>query len=60
MARKPDNVVHHVIRRGKVTPWSGVSASKIDPLISSLVGCLLWREAGGGDVGCGDDRSHTA
>jgi len=27
-----------------------VSACKIDPPISGLVGCLLWREAGGG--GC--------
>ena len=25
----------------------GIEASKIDPLISDLFGCLLWREAGG-------------
>src|ERR1700733_7495887 len=40
----------NVIRRGKVTPGSGVSASKIDPPIFDLFVCLLWHEAGGG--GC--------
>ena len=47
-----------VFRRGS-DPLRRGSASKIDPLISNLFGCLLWREAGGGDADCGDSGSDT-
>jgi AraC family transcriptional regulator len=39
-----------VFRRAKLTPRGASSASKIDPPISGLVVCPLWRESGGG--GC--------
>ena len=50
--------VRRVIRRGKGPPEAEDRRPKSP--ICALFGCLLWREAGGGDADCGDDWSDTA
>jgi len=55
-----DDRLTAVFRRANLTHLSGGSASKIDPLNLSLMGCLLSQEAGGGDADCGDDWPDTA
>ena len=49
-------VGYNVVRRGILTPYWGLSASKIDPPGFVLLNtpCCLDRR-GGGDAGCGDD-----